>query len=63
MAYTPNTWNTGDVITAEKLNNLEQGVAAAGAAFRPQVDKPIGSFYNVKVMFNYHYGIAFITQF
>ena len=32
MAYTPNTWNTGDVITAEKLNNLEQGVAAAGAA-------------------------------
>ena len=31
MAYTPNTWNTGDVITAEKLNNLEHGVAAAGA--------------------------------
>lgn len=29
--YTPNTWSTGDVITAEKLNHLEQGVAAAGA--------------------------------
>ena len=29
--YTPNTWSTGDVITAEKLNRLEQGVAAAGA--------------------------------
>ena len=30
--YTPNTWSTGDIITAEKLNNLEQGVAGAGAA-------------------------------
>lgn len=30
--YTPNTWNTGDIITAEKLNNLEQGVAGTGAA-------------------------------
>lgn len=26
MAYTPTTWNTGDLITAEKLNKLEQGV-------------------------------------
>jgi len=26
MAYTPTTWNDGDVITAEKLNKLEQGV-------------------------------------
>lgn len=24
--YTPYTWTTGEVITAEKLNNLEQGV-------------------------------------
>lgn len=36
MAYTPTTWNDGDVITAEKMNKLEQGVqnqqtgAAAG---------------------------------
>lgn len=27
MAYTPNTWKTGDKITADKLNALEQGVA------------------------------------
>lgn len=27
MAYTPTTWTTGDVITAEKMNKLEQGVA------------------------------------
>lgn len=37
MAYTPTTWNNDDVITAEKLNKLEQGVkneqvGPAGAA-------------------------------
>lgn len=26
MAYAPTTWKDGDVITADKLNNLEQGV-------------------------------------
>ena len=26
MAYTPTTWETGDLITAEKMNKLEQGV-------------------------------------
>ena len=25
MAYTPTTWNDGDLITAEKMNKLEQG--------------------------------------
>lgn len=32
MAYQKTTWNTGDTITAEKLNNLETGVAAANGA-------------------------------
>ena len=27
MSYTPTTWASGDVITAEKLNKLENGVA------------------------------------
>lgn len=27
MAYEPTTWNKGDVVTAEKMNKLEQGVA------------------------------------
>lgn len=27
MAYSPTTWTTGDTITAEKMNHLEQGVA------------------------------------
>lgn len=25
--YTPTAWNTGDVITADKLNHIEQGVS------------------------------------
>lgn len=27
MSYTPTEWNTGDIVTAEKLNKLENGVA------------------------------------
>jgi len=30
MAYEPTEWQNGDVITAEKLNKAEQGIAAAG---------------------------------
>lgn len=29
MAYTPTVWETGDVITAAKLNNMEQGIEDA----------------------------------
>ena len=29
MSYTPTEWQTGDVITAEKLNNMESGIAGA----------------------------------
>ena len=28
MAYTPTVWATGDIITAEKLNKAENGIAA-----------------------------------
>ena len=28
MAYTPTTWASGDVVTAQKMNKLEQGVAS-----------------------------------
>ena len=30
MAYSPTEWKTGDVISAEKLNKLENGVAGGG---------------------------------
>lgn len=29
MSYTPTEWKTGDVITADKLNNIEQGIVNA----------------------------------
>ena len=28
--YTPTVWRTGDIITAEKLNKIEEGIANAG---------------------------------
>ena len=30
MSYTPTTWQNGDVITAEKLNHMEDGIAEGG---------------------------------
>lgn len=30
MSYEPTNWQTGDVVTSQKLNKLEQGVADAG---------------------------------
>ena len=32
MSYEPTVWKTGDVVTSEKLNKLENGVANAGGA-------------------------------
>lgn len=29
MAYTKNTWTDGDIVTSEKLNHMEDGVAGA----------------------------------
>lgn len=37
MSYTPTTWTTGDVITAAKLNKIEEGIANAGAGGLLQV--------------------------
>lgn len=30
MAYTKQTWNTGETITADKLNHMEDGIASSG---------------------------------
>ena len=30
MSYTPHTWQTGETVTAEKLNAMEQGIAGGG---------------------------------
>lgn len=58
MAYTPTTWSDGDVITAEKLNKLEQGVkneqvgpvgpaGPAGAKGDPGAQGPAGPSYTL----------------
>lgn len=31
MSYTPNTWASGDVISAAKMNNIEQGLVETNA--------------------------------
>lgn len=33
MSYTPTEWATGDVITADKLNNMEQGIVGGQELF------------------------------
>lgn len=33
MSYTEQTWASGDIITAEKLNHMEDGIAGAGGVF------------------------------
>ena len=38
MAYEKTTWQTGDTITAEKLNNIEQGIVAASGLVTATVD-------------------------
>ena len=37
MSYTKQTWVTGDTITAEKLNHIEDGVADSGSVFNINV--------------------------
>ena len=32
MSYTPTDWKSGDTITSEKLNKMEQGIADAGGS-------------------------------
>ena len=33
MSYSPTNWQTGDTVTAEKLNNMETGIENAANAF------------------------------
>ena len=33
MSYTPTNWQNGDVITAEKLNHMEDGIASSSASY------------------------------
>lgn len=37
MSYVKNTWTEGDIITAEKLNNIENGVSEVGGVYELNV--------------------------
>lgn len=52
MAYTPTEWATGDVITAEKLNNMEQGIEDAQLnILTVDLDETFGTHdvYNIQI--------------
>ena len=34
MSYNKTTWQTGDIVTAEKLNNIENGIASGGGGLK-----------------------------
>lgn len=38
MSYEPQTWVTGDVVTAEKLNHIEAGIASSGGSSNLYID-------------------------
>ena len=44
MAYVKTNWKTGDVVTSNKLNNMETGIydanEASASAFAPDIDNP-----------------------
>lgn len=33
MAYEPKNWECGDVVTADALNHIEQGIAESGGGY------------------------------
>ena len=60
MAYTPTEWRTGDVITAEKLNKLENGISdnsSVNVVFitdtSGSLDKTAGELYSTFESNNY----------
>lgn len=48
MSYTPTDWKTGDVITAEKLNNIEGGLSRQNMVIPIQFDEDNGVSYITK---------------
>lgn len=50
MSYTKNTWTNGDTITAEKLNNMENGIANAGGTLIVGVTVTVEDFLETAIM-------------
>ena len=43
MAYSKNTWQSGDVVTSAKLNNIENGIANCNGAITLTEDEGAGT--------------------
>ncbi|MDU2033703.1 MAG: hypothetical protein E6727_14815 [Lachnospiraceae bacterium] len=52
MAYTPTTWSDGDVITAEKLNKLEQVSTETGADLKNKINAILAEMKKQGIMAN-----------
>ena len=53
MSYTPTEWKTGDVITADKLNNIDQGIVnclAPDLIIKATDTKPYPHEYNATLI-------------
>lgn len=57
MAYEPNIWESGEVITAEKLNNIERGVAGVNRNYEP-TEWQCGDLFTAEKMNKIEQGIA-----
>ena len=47
MYYNKNTWANGDLITKEKLNNMENGIESAHQNFDTVIKNDIKTIYSV----------------
>ncbi len=54
MSYEKNTWATGDVVTSEKLNHMEDGIAEGGSGGTPIINttRTAGSDYSTVFTFD-----------
>ena len=57
MAYTPTDWECGQTVTAEKLNNIERGVADVNSEYTPTTWQ-CGDLITAEAMNKIEQGIA-----
>ena len=43
MSYSSTTWQTGDIVTADKLNNIEQGITTLDTALNNKAGKTVAT--------------------
>ena len=53
MSYTPTNWQTGDTITAEKMNNIESGISNSATGKIAVVNLSAGGFSSSSHVFGY----------